>query len=586
MGGLQSEGGEEKENGEEGGTTEQKEECTVTFDPNDGSPIITKVVKTGSTLYTPYYIPAKPDYLFDCWCLGDRVWKFGSDKVTEDITLSARFKTRDYTVSYLLNGGECDGELPLIYNIETEDHPLPEAYKEGYIFDGWYLDGQRITAIRKEMKRDLTLFAKFYSSVPKIIEQSDTAKADQLIAIEEEGAVTVEISTVEKLPSLFKLRVRVPDTWRYLSVSQGSSRRYVESEMIGNESYATIEMTSDSYNAILNPITYKGDTTMESKFGITLPSGKVIDVNYYPGFVRKAVTFTLDDGLYQHDKKVVDILKPYGFTGTFNINNPATVSDPTIYAGFEVANHNILHAVVMKDAYKEREFVDEYLPSEGADTTKVYLASRTVDGKVVDGMYYVFIGNSWHPMASDETYAKYLEWTTVELEKIFGEDAIVGFAYPHGNQYNDAIIAYLKEKGYLYGRRTGNLKDTTGFALPTDRYTWTYNADHNCLLSVMKSYDEYEDDGELKMFAFGVHAKDFETYDKWGDLERFAELYGNRPQDFWYATNREIFEYEDAVKALVISDEGIINNSKVDVFVTVDGIKTLIGAGETFVFEN
>lgn len=330
-------------------------------------------------------------------------------------------------------------------------------------------------------------------------------------------------------------------------------------------------------------VSANGDV-LEKDFSTVLENGHTLDKNYFPGFTRKTVTFTLDDGLYEYDKKVVDILKPYGFTGTFNINNPATVTDPSIYLGFEVANHHILHAVAMKDSYASREFVEEYLSST-SDTSKVYLKAQMVDGEAVDGLYYVYIGGSWHPLAADETYIKYLEWTTTELEKIFGEGTVVGFAYPHGNQYNDAIIAYLKEAGYLYGRRTGNLKSSTNFALPIDRFTWTYNADHTCLLSVMESFDEWEDDGQLKMFSFGVHAKDFETANKWDDLRTFAKLYGNREDDFWYATNRQIFEYEDALNALEITDEKIINSSDVDVYVKVDGVKTVIEAHSKYVFE-
>ncbi|MBO5907074.1 MAG: polysaccharide deacetylase family protein [Clostridia bacterium] len=314
---------------------------------------------------------------------------------------------------------------------------------------------------------------------------------------------------------------------------------------------------------------------------MTLQNETKIDTNYYPGFVRKSVTFTLDDGIYQYDKKVVDILKPYGFTGTFNINDPSTVTDPTIYDGFEVANHHILHAVAEMDKYAALEKVNTLLP-ENADTTKVYLKLQKIDGKEVEGLYYVYIGGSWHAMASNETYIEYLEWTTEELDKMFGEGTVVGFAYPHGNQYNDAIVAYLKEAGYLYGRRAGNLKATTGFALPTDRYTWTYNADHTCLLMVMADYDAYADDGQLKMFSFGVHAKDFETNNKWDDLKEFARLYGNRPSDFWYATNRQIFEYEDAIKALEISEEKIVNPSPIAVYITVNNEKVIIPANSVY----
>ena len=144
---------------------------------------------------------------------------------------------------------------------------------------------------------------------------------------------------------------------------------------------------------------------------------------------------------------------------------------------------------------------------------------------------------------------------------------------------------FLIENGYLYGRRTGNLKATTNFALPEDRYTWTYNADHNFLLEVMRTFDRLADDGELKMFSFGVHAKDFETYGKWADLEEFAELYGNRSDDFWYATNRQIFEYEDAINALEITNEKIVNSSAVDVYIKVDGVEVVIEAGGEYVFD-
>ena len=69
-------------------------------------------------------------------------------------------------------------------------------------------------------------------------------------------------------------------------------------------------------------------------------------------------------------------------------------------------------------------------------------------------------------------------------------------------------------------------------------------------------------------------------------LEEFAKNYGNRPEDFWYATNRQIFEYEDAVNALEIYVDKIVNPSSVDLFVTVDGKKTVIRASSIYKFEN
>jgi hypothetical protein len=259
-----------------------------------------------------------------------------------------------------------------------------------------------------------------------------------------------------------------------------------------------------------------------------------------------------------------------------------------LYQGYEVANHHILHTTPMRDGfdYSKVEFVDGYLPTD-PDPTKIYLKSQIVDGERVVGYYYVhytLYGSTagWHPLATNETYIEYLEWTTDAIEAMFGEGSCVGFAYPH-NAYNTTIKEYIKNAGYLYARTTGNLKASTGFSLPADRYAWTYNADVNCLLDVMAEYDTYGDDGELKFFAFGVHAKDF--VGKWDVLEKFAEWYGNRPEDFWYASNREIFEYEDAVKALVVTDEGIFNSSNIDLYVKINGVETVIKANSEYLFK-
>jgi hypothetical protein len=182
-------------------------------------------------------------------------------------------------------------------------------------------------------------------------------------------------------------------------------------------------------------------------------------------------------------------------------------------------------------------------------------------------------------MASDETYFEYAEITKNDIESLFGEGSVVGFAYPHG-KLTETVKQYLIDAGYLYARRTGNLKNSTGFSLPEDRFEWTYNADVSCLLDVMAQYDAFADDGELKFFAFGVHAADFSG--KWDVLEEFAELYGNRPEDFWYASNRDIFEYEDAVNALEIYEDKIVNPSNIDVFVTINNVKTIIHANSVY----
>ena len=102
----------------------------------------------------------------------------------------------------------------------------------------------------------------------------------------------------------------------------------------------------------------------------------------------------------------------------------------------------------------------------------------------------------------------------------------------------------------------------------------------NKLLEVMELYENYPDDGRLKFFSFGVHSIDFERNATWGDLEAFSEKYGNRLSDYYYASVADILEYEDAVKALAITENEIYNPSTRTLYMKLDGREVILGAGE------
>ena len=323
---------------------------------------------------------------------------------------------------------------------------------------------------------------------------------------------------------------------------------------------------------------------LPSDYGITLENGVKVDVNYYPGFVRKAVTFTIDDGNIAMDTAFLNIVRPAGIKGTFNLCTLDAQSASEyllLYKGYEVANHHELHCLPWRSDfdYSNIEIKDEIFNSATADGRYMYKSS-------IDGLYYIdyrqydssYQSAYWHPIASNDTYTLYIDLTKDNIEEIFGEGSVVGFAYPHG-KLTEYIKQYLKDAGYLYARKTGLLLDTTGFALPEDRFEWTYNANHTNLLEMMAKYAVHPDNGELKFFSFGVHSIDYK--DSWDVLTEFADTYGGRYDEFYYATNREIFEYEDAIKALDINTERIINNSSVTVYITVNNTKVILPGGTT-----
>ena len=330
--------------------------------------------------------------------------------------------------------------------------------------------------------------------------------------------------------------------------------------------------------------------TLNSNYGLILSNGMKIDVNYYPGFVRKALTFTIDDGNVAMDRAFLDIVRPMGIKGTFNLCSVSAMAAAEyllLYEGYEVANHSEIHALPYRDGfdYSKIEIKDEVFDKNTADGAYMYKHST------IEGLYYIdyrqytdaYTEAYWHPIATNETYTKYIDITEENIESVFGEGSVVGYAYPHG-QLNEYVKQYLKDSGYLYARKTGRIGGKGGYDLPEDRFSWSYNADHTNLLSEMAAYAAYGDDGELKFFSFGVHSSDYKNY--WDMLVEFAETYGARSEDFYYATNLEIFEYEDAIKALDINEERIVNNSSVMVYITVNNVKVKIPAGATLMLSD
>lgn len=561
---------------------------TVTFDTAGSNDVFEpQVLEVGSKISRPYP-PFKKGYSFFGWFYEGEPWNF-NNAVTEDMTIEAKFNPIDYKITYLMDGGELPEGLPSSYNADSGDILLGTPRRGDSTFGGWTVNGVSTDRIKGGSTGEVVVEANFYDFLPEIVSVSGGAEGAVAYGDMLEEKIVIQLCGIGDAEAT--LRIEAPELWHTLRVAQGTRITYVKAKTENGREY--VEFLGSEGNITVTPAIYSNDLILESSFGTTLANGKVLDKNYYPGFVRKAVTFTIDDGNVENDKTFIDIVKPAGILGTFNLinaeNRRGGLSPDeyvALYEGFEVANHHNLHPTPWRDGfdYSTIEFKDEVFNSQTADVRYIYKHAT------VEGLYYIdwkqysptTKSPYWHPLATNETYTKYVDITKEQIERVFGEGAVVGFVYPHG-VLNEHIKKYLEDAGYLYARKSGNLLDKTGFALPDDRFAWTYNASVGNLLQTMKKFDVLQDDGNLKFFAFGVHSSDF--VDQWEVLEEFAALYGNRPQDFYYASNRDIFEYEDAINALQIFEDKIVNPSDVAVFVTVDGVKTIIGAGESYYFE-
>lgn len=304
-----------------------------------------------------------------------------------------------------------------------------------------------------------------------------------------------------------------------------------------------------------------------------------IDINFYPGWVRKAITFSIDDGKLPYDRKFIDIMKPAGIKGTFNLCS-STLLDLTpeqyraFYDGYEIANHCKHHPYAFEDG-KHYSFCDDPFIEDLADKQFIYRSEQ-------DNLYRFYNGTGWRYITDGKHYCDFIRECHHDLEEIFGVGKIRSFVWPFTPQKSQVIIDYLGTSGY-YGARAGRgTAETEGFSLPADRLNWHYTANYTNLPPLAKQYENCTDDKKLKFFCIGVHSIDFENSGKWDDLKTFAEQYGNRPNDYYYATVGEIFDYAVAIEQIKIKDDRIENPTDIDTFIEVYGKKVVLKARSVF----
>lgn len=296
-----------------------------------------------------------------------------------------------------------------------------------------------------------------------------------------------------------------------------------------------------------------------------------IDTAYFPGFVRKSFTFTIDDGNLPLDRKFLSIVRPRGILGTFNLCDTSRATPEeyrTLYQGYEIANHCYCHPFAIEQgdtsAVSDQPFSDK--------TADPALRYRTD----ISGLYYKKYANGWRRVAERDCYLRLVREGQEALEAVFGEGSVRSFVWPYFEQRDPQLVAEILSLGYRDVRRTGAVGDSTGFALPADRMHWSYTVDHNGLCEMAERYEAFADDGEMKFFCFGLHSHDYENNGLWDMLDQFARRFGNRPETFWYASVGAILDYQDAMRALQITDNAIHNPSAHTLYLTVDGDRLLL----------
>lgn len=283
---------------------------------------------------------------------------------------------------------------------------------------------------------------------------------------------------------------------------------------------------------------------------IPLPMEKMgkVDNAYFPGFVRKAVTLSYDDGPQNTDREMIRYMNQYGVRGTFNLNSgkiggltPENLSAYVVaYQGHELANHTKSHpklnAVSFADAQAE-----------------------------------IDLGKK-------------------EIEDAFG-CTVRGFAYPYNRMYGSEtelqVVEHLQQTGHAYGRPS---TVNESFDIPVDFQDWKFTSHHSDRNFAQRQEEFYAlpDDGKQKVFSVWGHSWEFTADASAGRPEATWDtilvpfLKGMRAHwnEIWNPTNIEFCDYIQAQRSLEIDQNSIYNPSEtVTVYVKVDGQEVVIPPG-------
>ncbi len=155
--------------------------CTVKFNSKGGSAVAGLVVDINQKIVKPP-APARTGYAFGNWFKDTdctQAWDFGSDTVSENTTLYAKWTANTYTITFDSQGASVNASpgTKTVLNGQTLDAMPTEPQKPGYMFGGWWTQpnggGTPFTA-STPVTGNSTLYAKWILNIPVAISCSVT----------------------------------------------------------------------------------------------------------------------------------------------------------------------------------------------------------------------------------------------------------------------------------------------------------------------------------------------------------------------------------------------------------------------------
>ena len=130
---------------------------TVSFNTGFSTTIPEQKVFEGHKVEKPQI--DRTGYELDGWFCNDEEWRFNSDVVLNDMTLTAHWTAKQYTISFVNEKGINPGDMIVTYDSQVI---LPNVSSvEGYTFGGWYNGSTKVNNGTWTIADNVTLTAKW-----------------------------------------------------------------------------------------------------------------------------------------------------------------------------------------------------------------------------------------------------------------------------------------------------------------------------------------------------------------------------------------------------------------------------------------
>ncbi len=431
----------------------------VTYNTNGGDSIDSEVLQFGFeyTLQTPY----KRGFTFNGWRYGSvLVEQNGYWGYETNVTLVASWKLTDFYISFIMDDGinhELNSE---VFTVESE-MTLHDAFKNYYLFSGWFLDAnfEKEIKVIYNLAEDQVIFAKFDAINYEITYELNgtTGHNNQLTYRVTDGTVNLENPITEFEYSHWYLDSGMT---RYVPSLSESVLALLESEALEFTLYA---YAGDTYgNRIIHKDLDFGNQSRNFMYFGTYPQTIVSDIDVINDL--SVLTETNEKGYYlykgqEYAKMTCEIDEKVFSDGTISVLGEEYF--------FKVEP---IQWRVMYDGGKPTIITHKII-----DTTLFYGANedRVINGKTIYPSNYEYsdvrqwLNDDFYNIAFNSDEKNAIAVTNVDNSATSSGNSKDTYAC---NNTDDKIylISYVESKNSSYGYSTGTASDDDRTSYPTD----------------------------------------------------------------------------------------------------------------------